>query len=541
MGRAVITGVEGAGLFQARPIIDSTRAQLELDVLLAERDQFPAALLAAVNSADTLGTDTNTALQTLLNIITQYQQKLISQYQPLPPLPPQTPQDPITGEDWVDPDRAQEWPLLDKINDFRAAQNPPLPPLERHVALDRSVLQHLIDNANLRRIGQIDPSGADAEDRARQAGFNPNEIVQGDSYGAGGVDQAFSEMLREREFRDALLNPDITHIGLAYKSGSHWAGNAFCVVLANENPNPPAYGAVKADPARAAAKNAVHALRDAQMPNVERFDLPYQLIEATKALQLAGLKWLAAKQSVGKLQAENTARESRIAELQAATSEMDPMDIWCVAYDFRETLKAGIEVDTFEVPGFWCEDGVRKTATLWRGTEYEKEVSYIERSWNIAAFGQYSEATGKLAPNNNLTDAGMFVNAALEPGHLKWRPMWRYGTLTSVNTDANTGSVSLENVEARALPDDEVPLLLNEQPVLTNIPIRYLDCDSDAFSPGDEVVVAFTGEDRKTATIIGFRREPKPCGSGAESWMEIRIPNDTAVLWVKEGWDGNNY
>lgn len=51
------------------------------------------------------------------------------------------------------------------------------------------------------------------------------------------------------------------------------------------------------------------------------------------------------------------------------------------------------------------------------------------------------------------------------------------------------------------------------QVILTDVPIEYMDCNSDAFADGDEVIVEFTGQDWEQPKIIGFEESPRVCKS----------------------------
>ncbi|RKY04007.1 MAG: hypothetical protein DRP55_00010 [Spirochaetes bacterium] len=54
-------------------------------------------------------------------------------------------------------------------------------------------------------------------------------------------------------------------------------------------------------------------------------------------------------------------------------------------------------------------------------------------------------------------------------------------------------------------------LLKEEDKVITNVPIRYMDCDADPFEIDDEVVVELKECNNGIPEIIGFAKEPKSC------------------------------
>jgi hypothetical protein len=174
-------------------------------------------------------------------------------------------------------------------------------------------------------------------------------------------------------------------------------------------------------------------------------------------------------------------------------------------------------VDSIEVPGFWKEPGVARTSVLYQGTSREKTVAWTERNWNLPTGGKMGFPVGQLVPAEGMTDAGVFVNAALEPGHLKWRPYWRYGVITVKS--GVTASVSFAEENTRALPGESA-LSLHRFYNYAGTPFRYPPCGPNVFNVGDEVVVLFEGANRDQPVIIGFRREPKSC-PGRESWQQI--------------------
>lgn len=106
----------------------------------------------------------------------------------------------------------------------------------------------------------------------------------------------------------------------------------------------------------------------------------------------------------------------------------------------------------------------------------------------------------------------------MEPGHLKWRPAWRYGILTDINSEAKTGSVTLNAQMARKEQDDAAEMSINAEESLSGVPIVYPPCNARAFEKGDEVLVLFLNQDRATPAIIGFRREPKKC---PRTWQQV--------------------
>jgi hypothetical protein len=106
----------------------------------------------------------------------------------------------------------------------------------------------------------------------------------------------------------------------------------------------------------------------------------------------------------------------------------------------------------------------------------------------------------------------------LESGHLKWKPAWRYGTITELAGDS--ANVTLIALPARVFRG-EAAMDLDEAADLTlsAVPIEYPPCNGQVFAVGDQVLLQYTNFDRAAPKIIGFRREPRPCPAGGRvSW-----------------------
>jgi hypothetical protein len=103
-----------------------------------------------------------------------------------------------------------------------------------------------------------------------------------------------------------------------------------------------------------------------------------------------------------------------------------------------------------------------------------------------------------------LTPAAAFYNLAMLPGWQKWKPTYRYGTITAI--DGDTATLTLE-----AVTSTQQSLGVNQTSTLTNVPIEYMSCNGAAFEVGDEVLVKFTGQDWASPKIIGFKDNPVAC------------------------------
>lgn len=280
------------------------------------------------------------------------------------------------------------------------------------------------------------------------------------------------------------------------------------------------------DSPAAQAAIQVEAIKKIPLPTIETFEPP-QLAAAAAAFAIAVRKVQEAEKAIQKIKADRLDRDKEIAKLQAIVDERENqiIDIWCADYFYE--MEPPAEVNTMEVPGFFKNQPLLKTAVLYENTEAARTVAYYERSINIAPHGIGWPEHGDLVPAEALTAAGAFVNAALEPGHFKWRRIWRYGVLLTnqdhhVLTDRCT--VQLIEDDARGFDLDSQAMSLDQSngspEILENVPISYPPCDGQVFEYGDEVLVLFEGVERDSPKVIGFRREPRPC---PQVWEQITL------------------
>lgn len=100
-----------------------------------------------------------------------------------------------------------------------------------------------------------------------------------------------------------------------------------------------------------------------------------------------------------------------------------------------------------------------------------------------------------------------FFNAAVLPGWQKFKPTYRWGTITDLDADTDTATVELAVARSSAQR-----LLVNQSNTLTNIPVVYLNCNAAAFDVGDRAIVEFQGQDWSAPRVIGFVDNPRGCG-----------------------------
>ncbi|WP_319577671.1 hypothetical protein [uncultured Desulfobacter sp.] len=182
---------------------------------------------------------------------------------------------------------------------------------------------------------------------------------------------------------------------------------------------------------------------------------------------------------------EKTALEKRKNELENFVPDDKIITAWCA--DLTDDL-SGV-VATVEVPG--------ESAHVQIMPGYDGRADYV------------AAEHGQLTPTMAHTAAGAFYNLAMLPGWQKWKPTFRYGIISNIDTDAHTCDVNID-----AATSSQQELEINQGTALSDVPIKYMNCDSIAFEDGDTVLVKFENQDWGSPKVIGFKEKPKPCSVG---------------------------
>ena len=135
----------------------------------------------------------------------------------------------------------------------------------------------------------------------------------------------------------------------------------------------------------------------------------------------------------------------------------------------------------------------------------ERDIVQIQPGYDDNAVFD-SIRDGQLQPAVAGTPASVFYNLAMLPGWQKWKPTYRHGTISNIDTDADTCDVQLY-----ADKSSQQGLAVNQESKLSGIPIEYMDCNSVAFEDGDSVLVKFEGQEWGGAKVVGFKDNPKAC------------------------------
>lgn len=214
--------------------------------------------------------------------------------------------------------------------------------------------------------------------------------------------------------------------------------------------------------------------------------------EATGQLQITQAVFEHAAQRVALTIAERNANRSQLESIRWLRGEQIKR---------RQRIASAQTSRTVEA---WCADLTEDASGLVATVEVPGEPAEIL----IAPGGRPPQADdGRLLARGVMSPEEAYFNAAILPGWQRHMPMYRLGTITSLSTDSNRANVTLLPVSSSARG-----LAINPQPFLTNVRVQYMSCDAAAFEIGDEVLVRFDDQSWDHPTVVGFRREPRPCG-----------------------------
>lgn len=120
----------------------------------------------------------------------------------------------------------------------------------------------------------------------------------------------------------------------------------------------------------------------------------------------------------------------------------------------------------------------------------------------------WQASDGEFRARELLSPAQAFVNTAIFPGWQKWKPTYRWGTITAIDTAADRLNVALFDQKS-----DAQRLSVNQTTTLSSVPVDYMGTGSIVFEIGDRVVVQFVGQDWNNPRVIGFVDNPRPVGN----------------------------
>ena len=525
MGRATILSGGTDGLYTIRPEYNNVPLDKLIADLTAAKDAALPVLGRATSTLSLLEDETEVARRAMNAVIFQWQQDLLNAGNP-PPLEPPTEDDPETGMPWDPSDKAQEGPLFDSINAARTGAGKAA--LIRDDDLDFAARRHVYDMSGRNLMGHVGSDKSVPSSRVAATGYQADLVVELLSCGAFTAASAVNAWTGNSS---APIYSDVaTKIGVAYTYSTHHPATYLWVaVLAHPDPDPdpsPPTITYPDDPAQKTAREQEAGLEKIEPPKTE-VTTPEKLGEVVRKFGIAAAKEAAARRELARLLAEYDANVRKLNDLEALKTAHDAaaIDAWCA--DLSEEIAASTVVDTFEPPGYRDGDAIHIAP-------YQSDP----HSWDSTKVGQLRYAA-------TLNEAQVFVNLAMEAGHLKWRPLWRYGIITEIQSGADTCNLTLEAATSRGPAG---ALSLNETANLTAVPVVYMNCNSAAFEVGDRVIVLYKGQDRTQPKVIGFADHPRDCGGWIESFdaavydLGANDPTAWASLIVPsgDGWPISN-
>jgi len=273
-----------------------------------------------------------------------------------------------------------------------------------------------------------------------------------------------------------------------------------------------------------ADQDAISAQIDATIAAAEEGELPD--VEALLAeLAQASANIRAQDVRIGLVKGRILEATKRQQQLQSVPN--DPVQqAWCA--DYTEDLTG--EVATVEVPA----EGVVGEFATWRRAQIRPGYSG-RATYSAARDGQMHHRLGQISYQ-------AFYNAAILPGVQRHKPQYRIGTVTAIDRDTDTCSLTIqgEDSSAQSLTIDPPDLEYSR----TGVPIEYMECNSTPFEVGDRVLVEFQGRDWDQPKVIGFEADPRPCSMLAIYEIRYRAVTAFGVSFPVEcypAWPGGDY
>lgn len=276
-------------------------------------------------------------------------------------------------------------------------------------------------------------------------------------------------------------------------------------------------------PALAAVNAALAALAEVQ---ADALATPEELAAAQATLSAANDAYAGAQAAIEPALKTYTEAAAELATLKGKTTALRiPLEL-LKAQQVQQTkdLATWTALVLTETVPAWCadltEDASGEVATL----EIPGESALVLVA---PAAPAPTAADGVLTAREVQSPEQVFWNAAVLPGWQKWKPTYRLGTITALDVEADTASVTLDAAYSSAQG-----LNVNQASSLTAVPVVYMSCNALAFEVGDRCVVAFTGQSQDAPKVIGFRDHPKAC---APDFVLVPVAQQMPTAWVEEG------
>jgi len=491
MGLAVIVSNYGESYYRIRLLYDFTALDREIARLQQQQTDYYQKLFLAQRDLILVQDNCAVAGAALDAVIAQYIAGLIQKLNDLPPqIEPPEEIDPTTELPYEDSTLAFAKDLFDRVNDERGANA-----LTRIDTLDAVAKNFLLYKSQTNTIGHFGAGYSTPEQRVLAKAYSAERVGECLSFGRTTAQDVVAEWLKYDSA--TLLDAEFTEAGCAYRfSPWHSFGYLWCMVLTKPGETPDTVSE------ESVVQEAVEELETGinQTPLPKEKEMTERLGKAASEYAKAVRARTAAENKITQMMAERLNRDARLAKLQALKTRLSTVELNAWSADYNGALPVGATIETVEIPG------------------------YFETGINIRPYGSsipVQMPCGKLRPADSMTPELTFFNLAMEPGHLRWKPVWRYGSITDMGS-GNGATVLLDEVQSREGDGLDALAIDPASPasILYNVPFRYLHCHEDAFEVGDAVLILFEGFNRDTPKIVGFKDHPRSC-NGRISWREL--------------------
>jgi len=203
--------------------------------------------------------------------------------------------------------------------------------------------------------------------------------------------------------------------------------------------------------------------------------------------------------------------------------------IWIAGLQKRKAfLSDAGDCPTDETVSAWCAD---LTETL-SGTVGTIEINSVTNKVLIRP-GYEDDAEwvalrdGQMQAMLAQHPAAALLNYMFHDGRQKWKPRYRVGTITAVDSETDTCNLTLDEAAGQMSGTD-----INISATLSNVAVDYMTCNSRAFAVEDRVVVEFNDNDWDDPVVIGFESNPKAC----DVYLQISINESVCSYTLGNKW-----
>lgn len=211
-----------------------------------------------------------------------------------------------------------------------------------------------------------------------------------------------------------------------------------------------------------------------------------------------------ATQGVVRLEATLAALEARLAGIDLALDRLakvkteEELTLWIADYTTELEPHATTNfAAVLEVPG---EKGESPHMVLAPGKEKHPDHKLDKH--------------GEVVPALAMSKEALFYNWAMLAAWQKFAPTYRFAKILGIDYNQNRAELELVSPNRSSVNRIEVTptdMKSDQAASLSSVPFDYMDCNSDAFLPGDITLVQYRDNRPDDPVIIGFKDNPRPC------------------------------